>query len=54
MNEMKLIESCFRNMGLTRRQVKALSDKIAEYIASNRAEGISGEMDDSSQEYHRS
>ena len=54
MNEMKLVESCFRNMGLTRRQVKTLSDKIAEYIASNRAAGISGDMDDSRQEYHRS
>lgn len=54
MNEMKLVESCFRNMGLTRRQVKALSDKIAEYIASNRAAGISGDMDDSRQEYHMS
>lgn len=54
MNEMKLVESCFRNMGLTRRQVKVLSDKIAEYIASNRAAGISGEMDDSRQEYHSS
>ena len=54
MNEMKLVESCFRNMGLTRRHVNALSDKIAEYIVSNRAAGISGDMDDSRQEYHRS
>ena len=46
MDNMKLVESCLRNMGLTKLQIRSLVDKISEYAASNKAAGISVESEE--------
>lgn len=46
MDNMKRVESCLRNMGLTKLQIRSLVDKISEYAASNKAAGISAESEE--------
>ena len=40
MDNLKLVESCFRGLGLTRLQIKTIIEKAEEYRAINSASGI--------------
>ena len=46
MDNLKLVESCFRGLGLTRLQIKTIIEKAEEYRAINSASGISHDTEE--------
>ncbi len=46
MDNLKLVESCFRGLGLTRLQIRTIMEKVNEYISYNRMSGAFAENEE--------